>query len=98
MRCAHPSLVVATLTVLACSTGERPHATSADSVFTPRQYSVADFYRNTSYFGASFSPKADRILVSSNASGVYNAYAIPMAGGAPEPLTNSTDDAVFAVS
>ena len=57
MRCAHPSLVVATLTVLACSSGERRHATSAaDSVFTPRQYSVADFYRNTSYFGASFSP------------------------------------------
>ena len=98
MRCAHPSLVVATLTVLACSTGERPHATSADSVFTPRQYSVADFYRNTSYFGASFSPKADRILVSSNASGVYNAYAIPTAGGAPEALTKSADDAVFAVS
>ena len=99
MRCAHPSLVVATLTVLACSSGERRHAGSAaDSVFTPRQYSVADFYRNTSYFGASFSPKADRILVSSNASGVYNAYAIPTAGGAPEALTKSADDAVFAVS
>ncbi len=99
MRCAHPSLVVAILTVLACSSGERRQATSAaDSVFTPRQYSVADFYRNTSYFGASFSPKADRILVSSNASGVYNAYAIPTAGGAPEALTKSDDDAVFAVS
>ena len=93
------SLFAATLTALACSSGERQRAAStADSVFTPREYSVADFYRNTSYFGASFSPKADRILVTSNASGVYNAYAIPTAGGKPEPLTTSTDNAVFAVS
>jgi hypothetical protein len=41
----------------------------------PTQYSVADFYGNTEYFGASFSPTADRILASSNRSGVYNAYA-----------------------
>jgi dipeptidyl aminopeptidase/acylaminoacyl peptidase len=84
---------------LGCSGGERREAESAaDSVFTPRQYSVADLYRNTTYFGASFSPKADRILVTSNASGVYNAYSIPAAGGEPEALTSSTDDAIFAVS
>jgi dipeptidyl aminopeptidase/acylaminoacyl peptidase len=94
-----PSLFAATLSALACSSGERPASTStADSVFTPREYSVADLYRNTSYFGASFSPKADRILVTSNASGVYNAYAIPTAGGELAPLTRSTDDAIFAVS
>jgi dipeptidyl aminopeptidase/acylaminoacyl peptidase len=93
------SLLAVTLTALACSSGERQRAAStADSVFTPREYSVADLYRNTSYFGASFSPKADRILVTSNASGVYNAYAIPTAGGRPEALTESTDDAIFAVS
>jgi dipeptidyl aminopeptidase/acylaminoacyl peptidase len=99
MRFTRASLVAFTLTALACSRGERQGAASgADSVFTPRQYSVADLYRNSYYFGASFSPKADRILVSSNASGVYNAYAIPTAGGDPEPLTKSTDDAIFAVS
>jgi dipeptidyl aminopeptidase/acylaminoacyl peptidase len=87
------------VTALACSSGERENAASAaDSVFTPRQYSVADLYRNTDYAGASFSPKADRILVTSNASGVYNAYAIPTAGGDPEALTRSTDNAIFAVS
>jgi dipeptidyl aminopeptidase/acylaminoacyl peptidase len=85
--------------ILACATGERPgRPAAADSVFTPTRYSVADFYGNTEYGGASFSPSADRILVSSNRSGVYNAYAIPVAGGAPEALTHSTDDAIFAVS
>jgi dipeptidyl aminopeptidase/acylaminoacyl peptidase len=84
---------------LACSTGERQSTSpAADSVFTPAQYSVADFYANTEYAGASFSPAADRILVSSNRSGVYNAWAIPAAGGKPEALTHSTDNAIFAVS
>ena len=99
MRCARPTLLVFTLALVACSSSERQDAsTAADSVFTPRSYSVADFYRNTTYFGASFSPKADRILVSSNATGVYNAYSIPAVGGEPEPLTRSTKDAIFAIS
>ena len=92
-------MLATALTALACSQRDRPDQQSAaDSVFTPTQYSVADFYGNTEYSGASFSPAADRILVSSNRSGVYNAYAIPAAGGEPRPLTNSTDNAIFAVS
>lgn len=87
MRHARAGFAAPALILLACGTE-----------LTPRQYSIADFYRNTTYTGASFSPAADRILVSSNASGVYNAYAIPTAGGEPTPLTRSTDDAIFAVS
>ncbi|MGH7469348.1 MAG: alpha/beta fold hydrolase [Longimicrobiales bacterium] len=63
-----------------------------------RQYSVADFYRNVEYFGGSFSHDNTKILVTSNRSGIFNAYAIPVAGGEPEPLTNSTADAVFGAT
>jgi dipeptidyl aminopeptidase/acylaminoacyl peptidase len=98
MRVASMYLLVPA-TLLACSNKERSDKPSAaDSVFTPAQYSVADFYGNTEYFGASFSPTGDQILVTSNRSGVYNAYAIPTAGGEPQPLTNSTDNAIFAIS
>ncbi|UCD25635.1 MAG: S9 family peptidase [Gemmatimonadota bacterium] len=69
--------------------------TSARSV---QHYSVADFYENDQFFGASFSPDNSKLLVTSNVSGVYNAYTIPVAGGEPQALTESTDDAVFAVS
>ena len=62
------------------------------------QYSVADFYKNSEYFGASFSADGTKILVSSNRSGVWNAYAIPAAGGEPQPLTSSTTNAIFAAS
>ena len=39
-----------------------------------------------------------KLLVSSNRSGIWNAYAIPVVGGEPQPLTSSTSDAVFAAS
>ncbi len=45
--------------------------------------------------GLAFSPDGSRILVSMNAGGVFNAYAVPAAGGAPEALTHSAQFPVF---
>ena len=61
------------------------------------QYTIEDFLGTVSYSGASFSPDNSKILVSSNESGIYNAYALPVDGSAPIQLTNSTDDYVFAM-
>ncbi len=51
----------------------------------------------TSILGASFSADEKRILFSSNASGIFNAYTLPVDGGIPEPLTQSTVDSTFSV-
>ena len=64
---------------------------------TPR-YDVRTFFETVEMFGASFSADGTRILVSSNATGVFNVYAQPVAGGAPVQLTKSTTDSTFAVS
>jgi dipeptidyl aminopeptidase/acylaminoacyl peptidase len=45
--------------------------------------------------GLSFSPDGGKVLVSMNAGGVYNAFAVPAAGGAPEMLTRSAQEPVF---
>ena len=71
---------------------------ACDTARTVQQHSVADFYENDQFFGASFSPDNSKILVTSNLTGVYNAYVIPVGGGEPQALTESTDDAVFASS
>jgi len=73
-------------------------AAKTDKTFKPTQYSVADFYANKGFFGASFSPDRQRILVASNTSGIWNAYAVPVAGGDLEPLTKSTTNSIFAIS
>jgi dipeptidyl aminopeptidase/acylaminoacyl peptidase len=72
-------------------------ADKTDRTFKPAQYSVADFYANKGFFGASFSPDRQKILVGSNTSGIWNAYAVPVAGGALEPLTTSTTNSIFPI-
>lgn len=71
---------------------------------TPHQtYTAQQFYETTSFSLASgdgyvFSSDGANILISSDATGVYNAYALPAAGSDPSALTNSTTTATYAVS
>ncbi len=70
---------------------------SATSRAVPR-YSIEEFLRTTNVSGASFSPDKRKILVSTDQTGVYNAYGIPVDGSPPVQLTSSTTDAIFALS
>jgi dipeptidyl aminopeptidase/acylaminoacyl peptidase len=58
------------------------------------EYSIEQILATTAYTGASFSSDGKSILVSSDRSGVYNAWSIPTDGGEPVSLTQSTGDAV----
>ncbi len=62
-----------------------------------KQYSIEQFLKTVNYSGASFSPDREKILVSSDQTGVFNAYALYVDGRDPEPLTKSTVDSVFAL-
>jgi dipeptidyl aminopeptidase/acylaminoacyl peptidase len=63
----------------------------------PRQYTIEQFMATVNFSGASFSADETRILFSSNASGIYNAYVLSVGGGTPLALTKSTTDSTFAV-
>jgi dipeptidyl aminopeptidase/acylaminoacyl peptidase len=63
----------------------------------PRQYTIEQFLNTTRIAGASFSSDEKSILVSSNKSGIFNVYAIPVAGGEPRQLT-TLKESTFAVS
>jgi len=60
------------------------------------QYTPEQFYKTVSIGGASFTPDESHILFSSDASGVFNVYSVPVAGGEPEQLTRSEDNATFS--
>ncbi|HXO19299.1 MAG TPA: S9 family peptidase [Thermoanaerobaculia bacterium] len=62
------------------------------------QYTIGQFLDTVAFAGSSFSPDAGKILVSSNKTGVFNVYAVPVAGGDPVQLTRSTTDNVRGVS
>jgi dipeptidyl aminopeptidase/acylaminoacyl peptidase len=56
-----------------------------------KQYDAQTLLKNVGVRIAGFSHDGSRALVSMNASGVFNVYAIPTAGGEPQRLTTSTE-------
>jgi len=83
-------IVFAVLAVLlACSTDPQ--------VREVKQYTIEQFYDTVSAAGGSFSPDESKLLYTSDASGIYNAYTVPVAGGEPEQITHS-EDTTFAIS
>lgn len=63
-----------------------------------KQYTIEQFMNTVTITGASLSHDESRILFSSNQTGIFNAYTIPVTGGTPTPVTKSTTDATYAVS
>lgn len=67
------------------------------------RYDARTFFDTTSYAttsgeGLAFSPDGRHLLISSDQGGVFNAYAVPVAGGEPVRLTASAGDAIFGES
>jgi len=58
------------------------------------QYTIEQFLDTTGYRGASFSHDGSKILVSSDQTGVFNAFSVPVTGGEPVQLTDSTTEAI----
>ncbi len=79
------------LLILACNPQEK-------ETRTVEQYTVEQFYENTNVFGGSFSADESQLLVTSNETGIYNAYALPIEGGDPVQLTRSEEESIFATS
>jgi len=63
----------------------------------PKRYTIEQFMATTSVTGASFSKDEKRILFSSNQSGIFNVYTIPVGGGKATPLTTSGTDSTYAI-
>ncbi len=87
----------------AATTDTARPAAAASASAQPVRYSARDFFETTAYALAgspryAFSPDGNSILISSDRSGVFNAYRLPVGGGDPVALTNSPDNATFAIS
>jgi len=91
----------------ATESGEVTTAAAESTALTPSaavpKYSAEAFFETTSYglvgsAAHAFSPDGGSLLMSSDATGVFNAYELPVDGGAAVQLTDSDDNAVFAVS
>lgn len=90
----------AILVVALLSAGCKKSTSGDNQAMEPvaKTYTIDQFMNTTSIRGSDFAPDNAKILYSSNQTGIYNAFEVPVAGGEPRQLTNSTDNSVFAIS
>ena len=87
-----------TIAVLALTLAGQAAAPAKTPPRQPKQYTIEQFLNTISIGGASFSADETRILFSSNKTGIWNAYTMPVSGGPWTPVTSSTTDSTYAVS
>ncbi len=87
-------ILILFITFYSCKKSAQP----TDKASDVKQYTIEQFMNNVNYSGGSFSQDDSKVLVNSNKSGIFNAYEIPVGGGEPKALTNSTGSSVFAIS
>lgn len=92
---------LAALTAPAIAQAREGHTMSEEAQI--ETYTAQQFFESTSYgvgspSGFNFSPDGKYVLVNSDATGVFNAYRISVAGGEPVPLTTSSTNATFGAS
>ncbi len=71
---------------------------SSDKAREVKDYTIEQFMTNINMFGGNFSADESKLLISSDESGIYNAYTLSVEGGELIPLTQSDSTSVFTIS
>lgn len=73
------------------------NACTQTSEYVPQTYSIEQFYKNTRIGGGSFSQDDQKLLISSDESGIFNVYEISIADGSKKQITFSDQESYFAI-
>lgn len=73
-------------------------ALSGCSGESPKRYTIEQFMNTLTVSGGSFSHDESKLLITTDRTGIRNAWSIPVAGGDMSQLTFSEDNSVFALS
>ena len=85
------------MVAIACKK-EQPKDDSQNVAKNLKTYTIEQIMDNENVFGGSFSPDKSKLLVTSNKSGIYNMYTVPVDGGEFEPISTSDSSSVFGIS
>lgn len=77
---------------------DAPAKAAATTVLPAKHYPIEAFVETIGLSGVGFSADEKRILFSSNKTGVWNTYSIPVGGGDWTPITTSTTDNNYSVA
>jgi dipeptidyl aminopeptidase/acylaminoacyl peptidase len=102
MKIAFAAALLATACALpAAAFAAQPQAGAAQP--QPVRYNARQFFETTAFgmaspTGIAFSRDGRNLLIHSDRSGVFNVYALPVAGGDPVQISQSTTNATFAAT
>ncbi len=65
--------------------------------YVPQTYTIEQFYKNTRIGGGSFSHDDQKLLISSDESGIFNVFEINLTDGSKKQITFSEQESFFAV-
>jgi dipeptidyl aminopeptidase/acylaminoacyl peptidase len=82
------------IAMIACG----PQSGQKKETQTVQKYTIEQFYQNKAVYGGSFSYDESKLLVTSNETGIFNLYSLPVDGSPGTQITNSTEESFFAIS
>lgn len=94
MKC----LQIAALLLLCLSCKDKEPKSNPDDTAQVQKYTIEQFMDNESVMGGSFSHDNSKLLITSNRTGIYNVYTVPVTGGNYLPITASDSTSYFGVS
>ena len=102
MKRNHALLVGIALAAMVSGCGKSQETAEPVSPPLPT-YSAAQFFETTSISmapsgGKAFSPDGESLLMTSDTTGIFNVYELPLSGASPVQLTDSPDNAMLGVS
>lgn len=87
------------MTLLLCiSCKDKKDGKNENTALKIEQYTIEQFMDNEAVSGGSFSYDNSKLLISSNRSGIFNVYTVPITGGSYTPVTASDSTSYFAES
>lgn len=91
-------LIFAITLLLCISCKDQKEEKKEDTAIKVEQYTIEQFMDNEAVTGGSFSFDNSKLLISSNQSGIFNVYTVPITGGNYTPITASDSTSYFAES
>ena len=83
------TLTTLIIVFLGCQSSSKKHV---------NKYDINDFFNNISVYGGSFSSDEERLIYSSNESGIYNVYEVGISSGTITKLSSSELESFFVQS
>src|SRR4051794_6964667 len=91
-------ILFACLTILLTACNRNTSEKKEEALRDVKQYTIDQFYKSSEVFGGDISADDKKLLVTSNESGIYNAYEIDLVSDQKKALTSSKEESIFADS